>query len=91
MKSNFNNLFNLILDKTNIEPNELKPGDKISNCNPECKHYKSKGVVKKVKKIKGKKGNVIGNKISYRCTNNGSTFNKGDELEKTEIQLKKEK
>jgi len=83
---NFKSFFK---EKTDLEPNELKAGDKITNCNPECKHFKSSGIVKKIVKIKGKKGNVIGNKIKYKCTNDGKTFHKGDELEKTEIQLKK--
>jgi hypothetical protein len=76
-------------EKTDLEPNELKVGDKVSNCNPECKHYKSSGVVKKIIKLKGRKGNVVGNKIRYKCNKDGSNFEKGDELEKTEIQLKK--
>jgi hypothetical protein len=82
----FKSFFN---EKTDLEPNELRVGDKVSNCNPECKHFKSSGIVKKVIKIKGKKGNVVGNKVKYRCTNDGENYNKGEELEKTEIQLKK--
>jgi hypothetical protein len=76
-------------EQTNLEPNEVKPGDEIVDNNPECKHYKSKGVVTDVKKIKGKKGNIVGNKIEYRCTNKGKAWKKNDKLEKTEIQLKK--
>lgn len=74
--------------KTNISPNELKPGDKIENCNSDCEHYKSKGVVTKVSKVKGK-GGVAGNKIEYKVINKGSKFKPGDRIEKTEIQLKK--
>jgi len=73
-----------------LAPNEVHKGDKIKNTNPECKHYKSKGVVTKVKKIKGKKGNVVGNKVEYKATNDGKHWKKGDKLEKTEIQLNKE-
>jgi hypothetical protein len=73
-----------------LAPNEVHKGDKIKNTNPECKHYKSKGVVTKVSKIKGKKGNIVGNKVQYKATNDGKHWKKGDKLEKTEIQLNKE-
>lgn len=73
-----------------LAPNEVHKGDKIKNTNPECKHYKSKGVITKVSKIKGKKGNVVGNKIEYKASNDGKHWKKGDKLEKTEIQLNKE-
>lgn len=73
-----------------LAPNEVHKGDKIKNTNPECKHYKSKGVITKVSKIKGKKGNVVGNKVEYKATNDGKNWKKGDKLEKTEIQLNKE-
>ena len=78
-------------EKTNLEPNELKKGDKIEDNNPECKHFKSRGIVTNVKKIKGKKGNIVGNKVEYRCTNSGEKWKKNDKLEKTEIQLKRDK
>jgi len=73
-----------------LAPNEVHKGDKIKNTNPDCKHYKSKGVVTKVSKIKGKKGNIVGNKVEYKASNNGKHWEKGDKLEKTEIQLNKE-
>lgn len=66
-------------------------GDKVVDTNPSCKQRGSKGVVTAVKKIKGKKGNIIGNKVCYKCTNDGKSWDKGDNLEKTEIQLKKAK
>ena len=47
-------------------------------------------MVTKVSKIKGKKGNVVGNKVQYKATNDGKYWKKGDKLEKTEIQLNKE-
>ena len=65
-----------------LAPNEVHKGDKIKNTNPECKHYKSKGVITKVSKIKGKKGNVVGNKIEYKASNDGKHWKKGDKLEK---------
>lgn len=73
-----------------LAPNEVHKGDKIKNTNPECKHYKSKGIITKVTKIKGKKGNIVGNKVEYKATNDGKNWIKGDKLEKTEIQLNKE-
>jgi hypothetical protein len=76
------------VEQTNIIANELKPGDAIEDINPDCKHYKSKGVVTKVKKIKDKTG-TVGNKICYKCTNDGDAWTKGQSLDKTEIQLKK--
>lgn len=82
-------LFKEYIEKTNLTANELKPGDKIEDCNADCKHYKSAGKVTAVKKIKGKKGNIVGNKIEYKCSNSGKNWKKGDKLEKTEIQLKK--
>jgi hypothetical protein len=81
--------FKTFVEKTNLQPNELKIGDKVEDCNKECKHYKSKGIVTKVSKIKGKKDNIIGNKVEYKCDRAGRTWNKGDKLEKTEIQLRK--
>ena len=85
----FDDVINKYLtEKTNINPNELKPGDKIENCNKDCKHFKSKGTVTDVKPIKGK-GGVAGNKIEYKVSNKGKTFKPGKKLEKTEIQLKK--
>jgi hypothetical protein len=81
--------FKAFFEKTNLEPNEVKPGDRVEDCNKDCVQYKSKGVVTKVSKIPGKRGNVIGNKVEYKCNNDGKSWKKGDRLEKTEIQLKK--
>jgi len=75
-------------EECNIISNELKPGDKVKNINPDCKHYKSTGEVVDVKKIKGKGGNA-GNKIEYKIKNRGKNFKENDKVEKTEIQLKK--
>jgi len=81
--------FKDFLEKTNLEPNELTPGDRVEDCNTDCIQYKSKGRVTKVSKIKSKRGNIVGNKVSYKCDCDGPTWKKGEELEKTEIQLKK--
>ena len=37
-----------LLEKTNLDANELKEGDVCLNINPECTHYKSKGKILKV-------------------------------------------
>jgi hypothetical protein len=86
----FNSLVESILsrEKTNVLPNDLKPGDKIENCNKDCKHFKSKGTVTNIEKIKGK-GGIVGNKIEYKIENKGKNFKPGKKVEKTEIQLKK--
>jgi hypothetical protein len=80
-----------IENKSHLKPNELKRGDKIEDINSDCKHYKSKGTVTRVTKIKGKNGNIVGNKVAYKCTNKGKNWDKNEELEKTEIQLSKSK
>lgn len=74
--------------KTFVEK-AFKPGDRVKNVNPDCKQYKSSGTVTDVKPIKGKKGNIIGKKVEYKCDCDGNTWKKGQELEKTQDQLKK--
>ena len=76
----------------NVKPNELKPGDRVENVNPDCKHASSKGKVIDVKKVKqsDKNSNVSGNIVRYKVMNNkNGKYSPGDELEKTEIQLRK--
>ena len=80
---------NELLEHTDLDANELSVGDIIRNINPECKHFKSKGKVVGVKKLLGGTG-VSGKLIRYIVLNKGKTFNPGDRLEKTEIQLTKE-
>lgn len=82
--------------QSNVKPNELKPGDRVVNVNPECDHYKSVGVVKSVKKIKQNKDKTAGNVINYKVKNDSDKisdkngeFHPGEKLSKTEIQLKK--
>lgn len=84
----FNNKVNTILEKTRLNANELCPGDFICNTNPECKHFKSKGIVLKVKPMEDETG-VVGNLVRYIVLNDGPTYKKGDCLDKTEIQLDK--
>ena len=79
-----------LLEKTNLDANELKEGDVCLNINPECTHYKSKGKILKVFDIEQPdKDNTVGKYIRYKVLNNGPTYKKGDILDKTEIQLKK--
>lgn len=80
--------FKSFYEKTNLEPNELKPGDHVENCNTDCTHYKSSGTVKRIIKLKDGK-NIAGNEIEYECDCDGKTWKKGQLLKKTEIQLKK--
>ena len=79
---------NELLEHTVLDPNELTIGDVIRNINPECKHFRSKGKVIAIKPLHGDTGDS-GNLIRYIVLNRGKTFNPGDELEKTEIQLDK--
>jgi len=81
--------FKSFLTETIPGPNKIKTGDEVINDNPECRHYKSKGKVTKVKTLKGK-GGVVGKKIEYKVKNKGKAYKPGDTVEKTEIQLDKE-
>ena len=60
-------------------------GDKVKNINAMCKHYGSEGIVKEIRDLP----EDMGYAVVYECTNDGSTWKKGDMLGKTEIQLKK--
>lgn len=90
--------FRKFISKTNVEANELKPGDRVENINDECKHFKSEGVVIDIRKVTESNGKDAGNVVVYKCTNCSKDFNKddvngkwnvGDTLQKTEIQLRK--
>jgi hypothetical protein len=63
----------------------FKVGDKVKNVNAECKHYGSEGIVKEIRDLP----EDMGYAVVYECTNDGSSWKKGDMLGKTEIQLKK--
>ncbi len=58
---------------------DFKKGDLVKDINPDCPHHNSEGEVTKG----GKK------KVTYKVTNNGTTYKEGDELEKTVDQLVK--
>jgi len=74
--------------KTPLE-NKLKPGDKVKNINPDCKHYKSKGEVTKVEDIPevsdGKGGKNTPGKLVYYTDEKT-----GRKLKKTGSQLKED-
>jgi hypothetical protein len=63
----------------------FKVGDKVRNVNAECKHYGSEGIVKEIRDLPENMGYAV----MYECTNDGSSWKKGDMLGKTEIQLVK--
>ena len=63
----------------------FKVGDKVRNINAQCKHYGSEGVVKEIRELP----EDMGYAVVYECTNEGTTWKKGDMLGKTEIQLTK--
>ena len=63
----------------------FKVGDKVKNVNAECKHYGSEGIVKEIRDLP----QDMGYAVVYECTNDGSSWKKGDMLGKTEIQLVK--
>ena len=63
----------------------FKVGDKVKNVNAQCKHYGSEGIVKEIRDLP----QDMGYAVVYECTNDGSSWKKGDMLGKTEIQLVK--
>ena len=90
--------FKVYFEQCNVCANELQPGDAVENINPECDHFRSKGVVIGIKKIPQDNERTAGNIIVYKVSNDSSDyddrdingiFRAGDELEKTEIQLKR--
>jgi len=84
----------VMFNKENEEPEDMeeseastmfKVGDKVRNVNANCKHYGSEGIVKEIRDLPENMGYAV----MYECTNDGSTWKKGDMLGKTEIQLVK--
>jgi len=78
-------LYKNMLNHTNFvsHNNEPKVGDKVKNNNPSCKHFKSVGEVTKIISLKGEAGKTI----TYKVENDGSTYCKGQLLNKTMDQL----
>ena len=62
---------------------EPQVGDSIINNNPDCKHFESEGVVIKIESLPEDTGKTA----SYKCTNSGDNWNKGDILTKTMDQI----
>ena len=62
---------------------EPSVGDSVANNNPGCKHYESEGVVVRVGSLPDDKGKTV----TYKCTNSGKNWDKGDFLTKTMDQL----
>lgn len=73
----------------NVKANELRAGDEVEDINPDCKHYKAKGKVVGVEKVKQNKDKVAGNLVKIKVDNTTKNCKPGDVLKKTEIQLKK--
>jgi hypothetical protein len=67
------------LYNTQGEQTDFKKGDLVKDINPGCPHVGSEGEVTKV-------GNGT---ITFKVTNNGKTYQEGDELEKTVDQMVK--
>jgi len=72
-------------------PNQFNVGDRVRNCNPECEHYGSTGIVIKLLDLKDPEypDNVVGKAVKYKCDCCGDSWQKGEELEKTTDQLEK--
>lgn len=85
----FDTLVNEILKK------DLHVGDKVKNINPDCEHYGTEGIVKKIKsrpeekssQVKNKH-NIPGSDAEYEVTNDTENAGKGDKLKKSLDQLK---
>jgi hypothetical protein len=73
----------------NVKANELRAGDKVEDINPDCKHYKAKGKVIGIEKVKQDKDKIAGNLIKIKVANTTKNCEPGQVLKKTEIQLKK--
>lgn len=89
MQTRYDQLVNEILKR------DLKVGDKVKNINPDCEHYGSEGVVKKIasrpeensNNVKNKH-NIPGSDAEYEVTNDTENAGKGDKLKKSLEQLK---
>jgi hypothetical protein len=74
-----------LLSEANYQSHTHEPeiGDIIINTNPQCTHKGSIGEVIKINELPSDSGKTA----SYKCINDGSTWNPGDILEKTLDQL----
>ena len=66
----FSSLFRQIIkeEACNVCVNELKPGDKVKDINPECKEKNASGVVISIKRVKDGK-RAAGNLIEFEVKN----------------------
>ena len=71
--------------KETFQSHTLEPsvGDLVLNTNPKCKHHGSKGIVLSI----GSLADDVGKTVTYKCSNDGSNWSKGDVLTKTMDQL----
>ena len=73
-----------ILERAFLSHTDMpKVGDAVKNTNPKCKQFGSEGVVTAIKDLP----NGAGKTISYRSTNAGKKWKKGEIIEKTPDQL----
>ena len=73
----------LISELLQSHTEEPEVGDYVTNVNPGCKHYGSKGVVVKLENLPDDAGTAA----CYVCTNSGETWGIGDVLTKSLDQL----
>ena len=85
----FDTIVNEILKK------DLHVGDRIKNVNPDCEHYGTEGIVKKISSRPEEKSNQVKNKhnipgsdVEYEVTNDTKNAGKGDKLKKSLDQIK---
>lgn len=89
MQTRYDQLVNEILKR------DLKVGDRVKNINPDCEHYGSEGIVKKISsrpeegsdKVKNKH-NIPGSDAEYEVTNDTKNADSGDKLKKSLEQLR---
>jgi hypothetical protein len=62
---------------------EPKIGDIVQNNNPNCIHYKSKGIVISIEELNDDAGKIV----KYCCRNSGQAWKRGTVLKKTMDQL----
>ena len=74
-----------VLSENTFQSHTREPevGESVINVNPNCKHFRSEGIVLDVLSLPGDAGKII----KYRCVNDGPEWLEGDVLEKTMDQL----
>jgi hypothetical protein len=87
-KQIMSNISDIVSEQPDLKPSVptqkgFKVGDMVQNINPECTHYRSEGIVVAINALPNDMGKVV----TYQTTNSGKTWNKGQNLTKTEVQL----